>query len=982
MADTVIPPLPPGFTLDSAAPAVPPLPPGFTLDAAPTAGTGSTELVGTTPAQGDQPARVVIGTNPQPSFLHNVAENLNPVNAIPNAVDALVNGRHSLQVGAQGVGAGVRDIALMPFDLAAGAQNLVTSGINKVFGTEIPPATPASQLADKVTGPFAIPEDQMSPNERLGYNISRFGTQGLGMGSMLAARAPAVAEAAAPAASFLGRTLDSLARPYTAAPAKTVLGDTVSGAGSGAAVNAAHEYLPQEPVTPAGRVMKNVADFVAPLAGGIGASGIQHAVEGTGGLFRRLGQTRADVNVPLNSKGAPFSVAQTNAAAEALQSKTTGAPRAVAQDIRENAADLTNPTRAGETPVEQSQLPTTGLLSRDPGLVRAETGARTKDNGAFVQRDQNVKEAAATRVDSLRDPNADQGAVPRAAADARESQMAPLEQRVQQFADINNRANAARQQQGAEFGAVANSEAKANASRNLDRAVVDQNYIPARAEKNRQFDEAPGRAEQLPADPVFEAIDAVRAGINRLGPNNQMPAEFVERLDRLRPRMVEDPPNSGTMVNHGGPGTALGGDLADLRKYLNTAQQTAQRGGNFDLADNIGRLRQAINRTIETAPGYAEANANYAQFAGRFRPEPNDEGAKFTREIDRGGQQPDGTLNRGSTPPTETAGRFLSSPEKSQALNRVLTGAPSEQAGQAAVRDYMRSDFATSALNADGTINPARASAWARNNSDVLAQFPALRTEFDGIVRGAQRGEQLSNDARSFLDQARRTAKATEADLDRGAIGTLLREDPRDVAKGLLNGGYGAEKRLDEINALVKNDPEAARGWKSAVSEVLTDRVTSTRKVGETPEVQYARLAKEFKDNEALLAKVYTPEEMNTLRQGHKLLEYFKEAEKRPTSGSATAERSVLWRTGELALRHVYGDLKGGGIIRRMKLLADLLPNNKASLDELTNMAWFNPNVAAYLLEKKIADPNVYHLSINLRRLIAADNSARESGKN
>src|SRR4051794_3814310 len=68
---------------------------------------------------------------------------------------------------------------------------------------------------------------------------------------------------------------------------------------------------------------------------------------------------------------------------------------------------------------------------------------------------------------------------------------------------------------------------------------------------------------------------------------------------------------------------------------------------------------------------------------------------------------------------------------------------------RAAVRDYVRSDFALSALNADGTINPARATSWSRNNSDVLAQFPAVRQEFDGIVRSAQRGEQMTAEAKT-----------------------------------------------------------------------------------------------------------------------------------------------------------------------------------------------------------------------------------------
>jgi hypothetical protein len=50
----------------------------------------------------------------------------------------------------------------------------------------------------------------------------------------------------------------------------------------------------------------------------------------------------------------------------------------LAQDIRENAAELSNPQRAGETPVDASALPTSGLLSRDPGLVTLEQGSRLK----------------------------------------------------------------------------------------------------------------------------------------------------------------------------------------------------------------------------------------------------------------------------------------------------------------------------------------------------------------------------------------------------------------------------------------------------------------------------------------------------------------------------------------------------------------------------------------------------------------------------
>lgn len=110
----------------------------------------------------------------------------------------------------------------------------------------------------------------------------------------------------------------------------------------------------------------------------------------------------------------------------------------------------------------------------------------------------------------------------------------------------------------------------------------------------------------------------------------------------------------------------------------------------------------------------------------------------------------------------------------------------------------------------------------------------------------------MSAQAKVDLDAARTARKATEAEIDRSAVGTLLREDPRDVAQKLLGSKYGAEAKLDEINALIRNDPQAARGWKAAVSEVLADKVQGTRQVGETLEVQFARLAREFKDNDVL----------------------------------------------------------------------------------------------------------------------------------
>ncbi|WP_441252534.1 hypothetical protein AB8A28_19740 [Tardiphaga sp. 71_E8_N1_1] len=70
-----------------------------------------------------------------------------------------------------------------------------------------------------------------------------------------------------------------------------------------------------------------------------------------------------------------------------------------------------------------------------------------------------------------------------------------------------------------------------------------------------------------------------------------------------------------------------------------------------------------------------------------------------------------------------------------------------------------------------------------------------------------------------------------------------------------------------------------------------------------------------------------------------------------------------------------------GSRSKRFKLLLEQLPTNRQSADEIVQMAWFNPGVAAYLLERPIKNANVPAYNINLRRLIAADNGARESGE-
>ncbi len=175
-----------------------------------------------------------------------------------------------------------------------------------------------------------------------------------------------------------------------------------------------------------------------------------------------------------------------------------------------------------------------------------------------------------------------------------------------------------RADQGEPFGALANSEAKANASRRLDRGSRRSNLYPARAEKNRLFDTAPGRNDELPADDIFRRSTAIRS--QREQPGARHAAERLHAAPRCAAAADATRPRAGASTS-AVPARPTAATWPTSASSSLPRSRTRKRSGNFDLADNLQALRRAVNRTIEEAPGYAEANANYGQFAERFRPE-------------------------------------------------------------------------------------------------------------------------------------------------------------------------------------------------------------------------------------------------------------------------------------------------------------------------------------------------------------------------
>jgi hypothetical protein len=751
-----------------------------------------------------------------------------------------------------------------------------------------------------------------------------------------------------------------------------------------------------------------VVSTLAGLAGGAGGVTAVNAAETTArGAARAAGKpfgasTDKTINVDPETQ-MPVSKVVSDAAAARIRGAAAD-PDAAIERIKANRAEI-------QSLDSEAPMPSPAALSEDPGL-------------GVLERNIDLHNPVPAMSDRQKFQSGVRDSVERIAPDGADPQS--LVTRLQTVADAQRevRTRELDKAQGQATGVQMAREAEAEtrvapyagrdvpASQALDREIVDRGYLPARREKNRQFDAAPGRTQELDAEDVISAAARVRAQINDLGPDRlQMPAEFVQRLERLAPDIQETTTTSPLLdpygrpitrteqVNNGGPGTALGDDLAGVRRYLGTASEQARRAGNFDLVDSIDVLRRSINRTIEAAPGYAEANANYGQFADRYRPSPADPAAQFTRAIDRETPDATGQPIRAATPPSQTAGRFIQpgQPEKMQALTRMVEGAENPAAAQGAAREYLMADMASSGVidPKTGTLRPDRLRTWSQRFGDVDQLVPGFQRDLNDMLRRAERGEQLAGQFADEVKTAQKNAKLTDAQIDKGALGMVLNADPDKVVQSIMSQTDRTGRLMDDVLKAVGGDQQAKNGLKAAVRDYLTKKVEQNASEKTAPgdrrgPVSRAKLNDFMQEYEKVLPRIFDPEEMNTLRAGHRALELSGYERLRVSSGSDTAEKGVslidnflqspVGKAAEVALRLKYGLLKAGGIVgtaRRAFAGATGGPDPQ-EITRLMERARFDPELMGLLLGRKlpVGSPR---WNKRMNQLLSAEEGARVS---
>jgi hypothetical protein len=736
------------------------------------------------------------------------------------------------QVGWQGAGRGLVDLATLPIDLTQAALRVGSEGVDlassALGGPELNLYEPKYSAADIVADAFSragealgvesIDPEEMTPRERLVYNVDRFATSAGAGGAGLALAGPRLA-AAGP---VIKQALSKLAKPY-AKSARPLIGDVAGGAGMGAA-NATYDTYAPDALKDSmlGPIARVVFDMLGGLGGATAASVVEGAGRGVINAGKKAIGANQETSLPPNSvTGEPFSVTEADKAARLAQANASN-PAVAAANIREATKEL-------RPYGPDNSLPTAGLLSDDVGLMASENSFRSANPVPFTERQQ----ATNTQARELLDRAAPTGSRGRHFTNEADDLQRSREASATQFRDDALRAQdiIERQRTAAGNNLRGYEGSLADRAKDIDRMVVEDTLLPMQEHSSRLYSAVdPERSAMVDATPLFEQAKAVRRTLGELNdPTKVIPKGLLARVEAAADGSrslseIAGVPSAPSMTSIG--------DLVAVQPEISMTIARAERAGNYTLANNLRTLRDGVNEIIETQASAGNeaakrallANENYRNTIGEtFGRGPGDEGKKFRKDfnLDR--------FNRTTTPPSATAGRFLKigQPEKAASLQRILDqSTTSPEARNTALREYFLADLAGSGVvdARAGVVRPDALRRWRDSWGEALNVAPGLRQEVDDMMRAAQSGEQLSGQLGDAVKLAE--TRLSDVQKNKGALGLMLGRSPENAVRSVLS-SPDPERAMREIVSQLGTNQRARDGLKAAVRDHLVQYKTT-----------------------------------------------------------------------------------------------------------------------------------------------------------
>lgn len=312
---------------------------------------------------------------------------------------------------------------------------------------------------------------------------------------------------------------------------------------------------------------------------------------------------------------------------------------------------------------------------------------------------------------------------------------------------------------------------------------------------------------------------------------------------------------------------------------------------------------------------------------------------------------------------------FRSGKGAKESAQQFKAAVGSDAAANTALRDVVRQNFLSSAVDTNGVVSVKRSAEWMKKHSEALSEFPEIRKEFANVVVSQRSVDRLLEDQQGFQRSAKETIKAVrgqakdevraaekafrdQSDVDADAVRLFLENDPDKAAGKLLaskNPGEAAKALLTKL----QGDEAATRGLKKAVWDEIDKQSSNKKPLESTGELLFNpdQMREAIKKHRKVLEQLYAPETLKDLETIQKGSEIVRRTQSSPLrGGSDTAEKMMGQLSEKDWFQRLYGNqtLPGPAFVARFaKVVIDKFSDNQ--LRAVMERAFYDPEVAQTL---------------------------------
>ncbi|MBB3770971.1 hypothetical protein FHS55_001566 [Angulomicrobium tetraedrale] len=777
-----------------------------------------------------------------------------------------------------------------PVDATTWALNKGIGGINYLTGADIPQITDpvgGSRSIAKAFGSVGVPDPESVRATTPGEKVAR--AAGAGAGYMVAPEL-AVRGLAQGVGRAVSPLVDSLIG--SSRSAGDVAANTIIGASGGAAGEKAAQAVP-EPYRPLAELGGNLIgggvgalatgiprtaataaragrDYVAPLTAGgrerlaadtltdaaTSPAALRDALEqgpgelvpgskpttfqltgdmGIGGLERVAETRRAE---PFNQRRAE----QNQARVSALENvQPSGSPDAVVKALRQNLAGLdAETTRAIEAARSQARE-RVGALGGE-GTPEG-YGATLRQSLDDTHAQAKARESALWEaVDPGRKLVLDASPI-RAQASRLVSDMPisakPFEGEERDILDTVANYNTA-----VPFREVAALRTRVNTAMSEELSQRGRTPVYARLSQLRGAIER--SIEETVAGKAQQEAQAVASGAMR--PEDTMLAQWESAISAGKERWLADRAGG---IGQEAVGSGRGSTAAGASPFPRASRNQGQSGGGFNDAARAQGTPSSLTPNFDQA---ARDRLTAATSATKQRARTYEQGA--VGEVLRRA----GTQDVFRLPLSEVGRKFFRAGSRGYENVQALRKAAASPEVNNSIRDYAVMTLRRAAELPDGTLDPAKVTAWRQRYRDALRAFP----EIDGMLKGPV-------EASEAVTRLMAAKKQAMEEFQAGKVRQLIGVDNADDAVRAIGGIFSSSNPVQIMRQLAKEaarDPEARAGLRKAVADFMLQRMKSNTEAATsgTTLLRSDQFQTFMKQAEPALRSIFSPAETSSMK--------------------------------------------------------------------------------------------------------------------